>query len=84
MARDRTQGRKAQKAAATQAKVEAIRKEARAWYFRAILALLAAVPLVFLLSVLLGGVLAAVAGWCIVQGTKLAFEANAVLEAGGG
>jgi fatty acid desaturase len=81
MARDRSRGRKAQKEAALEARVQELRKEARAWYFRAVMAIVAAVALGFL-SILLAGVLAAVVGWCVVEGTKLAFEANRLLEQG--
>lgn len=79
MARDRTRGRKAQKEAALEARVQELRKEARAWYFRALMAIVAAVALSFL-SILLTVALAIVVGWCMVEGTKLAFRANAVLE----
>lgn len=79
MARDRTRGRKAQKEAALEARVQGLRKDARAWYFRAVMAIVAAVALSFL-SILLTVALAIVVGWCMVEGTKLAFRANAVLE----
>lgn len=79
MARDRSRGRKAQKEAAIEARVQELRKDARAWYFRAVMAIVVAVGLGFL-SFFLAAVMAAVVGWCIVEGTKLAFRANAVLE----
>lgn len=79
MARDRTRGRKAQKEAALEARVHKLRKGARAWYIRALMAIVAAVALSFL-SILLTVALAIVVGWCLVEGTKLAFRANAVLE----
>lgn len=77
MARDRSQGRRAQKEAAQREKVADLRRQARAWYIRAFLAVIAAV-LVGLLSFLLAGLVAAVVGYCIVEGTKLALEATRV------
>ncbi len=73
MARDRSRGRAAQRDAATQERIQTIFRNARAWYFRGVLALLVAVPLAFL-SVVLAGALAAVALGCFVQGTRVGME----------
>lgn len=79
VARDRSQGRRAQKEAARAAQVADLRQEARAWYIRAFLALAAAVGLSFL-TVLLAAIPAALTGWCIVEGTKRAIEATKLEE----
>lgn len=79
MARDRGPGRQAKKQAAIQAQVDEIRREARGWYFRGVIALVAVIGMSFL-SILLAGLIALAVGWCFVEGTKLAFRANELLE----
>lgn len=73
MARDRERGRAAQRQQATDERIQEIFRDARAWYFRGILALLVAIPLAFL-SVVLAGALAAVTLGCVVQGTRIGME----------
>lgn len=84
MARDRgarREVRQAQKQEKVQERVDALRKEGRAWYYRGILALLAAVPMAFFF-VILAAVLVGLAIWCFVKGTQFAFRANELLEDG--
>ncbi|PTL59308.1 hypothetical protein [Paraconexibacter algicola] len=84
MGRDRSEGtRRAAKAArrdaARDARVEELRREARGWYIRALLAGLAAAGL-SLLTVLLAAALGLVAAWCAVEGTRRAIDATRLAE----
>ena len=80
MARHRERGRQTQQRERVEARAEELRREGRAWFYRAVLALLAAIPLAFL-TWFLPTVLAAVAIACFVQGVRLGFRANEVLDA---
>jgi hypothetical protein len=78
VARDRERGRRAHEREQAQARAQELRREGRGWYYRAVMALLTAVPLAFItwfLPVPLGVVAVA----CLVQGTRLASRAGAVL-----
>ncbi|WP_354700953.1 hypothetical protein DSM112329_01246 [Paraconexibacter sp. AEG42_29] len=86
MARDRAAGkeaRQAQKLEKVQVEVDELRRQGRAWYYRGILALMAAAPLAFIV-VLLTAVLVGIAIWCFVKGTGFGFRANELLAAAGG
>lgn len=79
MARHRERGRQTQKRERVEAQVEELRREGRAWIYRAVLALLAAIPLAFL-TWFLPVVLAVVAVACVVQGVRVGIRADALLE----
>lgn len=80
MARDRTtHGRQAQKRESAEARAEELRREGRDWFYRAGLIILAAIPLAFI-TWFLPAVLGVGAVACMVQGTRLGFRANELLE----
>lgn len=79
VARDRERGRATQKRERAQERADELRRQGRAWFYRAVLAILAAIPLAFL-TWFVPVVLVAVAVACMVQGTRLGFRANEVLE----
>lgn len=79
MARDRERGREAQRRERAQERADELRRQGRAWFYRAVLAVLVALPLL-LLTWFLPVLLFAVAIACVVQGTRLGFRANEVLD----
>jgi len=83
MPRDREHVRAARRRARTdaqEAEIAAIFAQGRAWFFRAILGLIAA-GLLLLLSWLLASVMALVAVGCVVQGVRVAIPATRMQEA---
>jgi hypothetical protein len=79
MARHRERGRQAQNHHRLAEQAEDLRREGRNWFYRAVLALLAAIPLVFL-TWFVPAVLVVVAIACVVQGVRLGIRANEILE----
>lgn len=79
MARDRERGREAQRRERAQERADELRRQGRAWFYRAVLAVLVALPLL-LLTWFLPVLLFAVAIACVVRGTRLGFRANEVLD----
>ena len=75
MARDRRRARQNQDAARARAQAEVLRREGRRWGYRAVMALLVAVP-VFFLSWVIATVLALVALGLIVKGLRLGLQAE--------
>jgi len=75
MPRNRERGRQTQKLERAQARADELRREGRAWFYRAVLALLAAIPLAFV-TWFLPTLLVIVAIACFVQGVRLGFRAN--------
>lgn len=75
VARDRRRARQTQDSKRAQAEAELLRREGRRWAYRAVMALIVAVP-VFFLSWVVATVLALVAVGFVVQGLRLGVQAE--------
>lgn len=78
MARDRRRARQTQDTKRAQAEAELLRREGRRWAYRAVMALIVAVP-VFFLSWVIATVLVLVAAGLVVQGLRLGVRAERLL-----
>lgn len=78
---DRAEARRTAKRDAVQGRVDELRREGRAWFYRGVLALLVAVPLAFVVT-LLTAVAVGLALFCFYKGTTFGFRANELLDGG--